>query len=128
MPQNPIRTDYTDRVFGRLTAKRFYCPDGSTKRHWVCECSCGAQVVVTANNLKSGNVRSCGCLRQDSARNAGARRVARMRNSLAAYARRNGVEPAALHYHVRKGRSKQEGVARILQNRNKQHRFSSKTP
>lgn len=125
MPQNPIRTDYTNRVFGRLTAKRFYCPDGSAKRHWVCECSCGAQVVVTANNLKTGNVRSCGCLHRESAKRAGKKRVAKLKDNLAAYARKHGVSPHALHYHVRKGRSKQEGVARILQRRHKQHQITS---
>lgn len=36
------------------------------KRHvvWKCKCSCGNFINVPGNSLKSGNTRSCGCLRR----------------------------------------------------------------
>lgn len=55
--------DLTGRVFGRLTvmqqAPRTY------QTMWACRCSCGADVVVSAVNLKNGHSSSCGCLREE---------------------------------------------------------------
>lgn len=58
----------TGRRFGRLTALK-----GTGKRTagsiiWMCLCACGNFTMVQANNLKNGNTRSCGCLRQDVAK------------------------------------------------------------
>jgi hypothetical protein len=36
--------------------------------HVVCECECGAFVVVGLNKLKNGHTRSCGCLKSDEAK------------------------------------------------------------
>jgi hypothetical protein len=43
------------------------------RRHraaWVCECECGAQVIVTGTDLRLGQVQSCGCMRVDAMRRA----------------------------------------------------------
>lgn len=50
--------------FGRLTVTRL-ASRGPTK-FW-CSCSCGTELIVGASSLKSGNTRSCGCLRSDVA-------------------------------------------------------------
>lgn len=66
--------DLTGRTFSRLTALRphgwvvYYNPNGSTKTSlpsWMCQCSCGKEVVVRANSLLSGNTKSCGCLHKE---------------------------------------------------------------
>lgn len=49
--------------FGRLTvvgeaARR------SGQRYVDCMCACGARVTVAVKNLRSGDVKSCGCLRR----------------------------------------------------------------
>lgn len=61
----PRAADLTGDRFGRLTARRFYRHrDG--RRRWVCECECGGSVDVAVGDLRSGNTRSCGCLRSES--------------------------------------------------------------
>jgi hypothetical protein len=60
MPRKII--DLTGQKFGRLTVVR---RDGSNKHKkaiWFCKCDCGNEKRVTTGNLKSGGVRSCGCL------------------------------------------------------------------
>ena len=33
------------------------------RAQWICECECGNQTVVLGKNLRSGNTKSCGCLK-----------------------------------------------------------------
>ena len=54
--------DLTGQRFGKLTAIR---PTENRKRGsivWECRCDCGGTVYVISSSLRSGNVRSCGCL------------------------------------------------------------------
>ena len=32
------------------------------RKHYICICDCGNKIIVSANNLRSGAVKSCGCL------------------------------------------------------------------
>lgn len=62
--------DLTGQKFNRLTViKRAKNIGKSTA--WYCSCDCGTRdVIVTSDNLKHGNVKSCGCLkRETSAKN-----------------------------------------------------------
>ena len=65
----PEIIDLKDQTFGRLQVKRLY---KGRKFHagafWECECECGNTAIVSASNLKSGNTRSCGCLRSERSR------------------------------------------------------------
>jgi len=59
--------------FGKLTVmfeENEEQPDG--KKLWVahCSCECGKKTIVLVNNLKSGGVRSCGCLQRERASEA----------------------------------------------------------
>lgn len=36
--------------------------------HWYCQCDCGRTKVVAGSSLRSGVIRSCGCLRSEKAR------------------------------------------------------------
>jgi len=66
-----IAIDLTGCVFGRLTvlseADRGPACAGNKygKRRWQCECSCGEQIVVYGNNLRTGKSSSCGCLQKE---------------------------------------------------------------
>lgn len=48
--------------FSRLTVTKFAGQDKHHNSKWVCICSCGNTKIVTGNSLKTGGVKSCGCL------------------------------------------------------------------
>lgn len=54
--------DLTGMKFGRLTVLERAANKGK-KTAWRCKCDCGNSCVVAGNNLRSGEVKSCGCLR-----------------------------------------------------------------
>lgn len=56
------KIDLTDRRFGMLVVKEDSgerTSGGDVK--WVCECDCTKKTIVSANNLKKGFTKSCGC-------------------------------------------------------------------
>ena len=57
------KIDLTGHRFGRLVVIREYGRAKDRQVTWLCRCECGAEVVVKAGNLRSGNTQSCGCLR-----------------------------------------------------------------
>lgn len=61
--------DLTGQVYERLTViKRvddYISPSGDRKVQWLCKCKCGKEVIVTGNNLKNGNIKSCGCYNRE---------------------------------------------------------------
>lgn len=56
--------------YGRLTVVEFDRLQ-NRKTYWKCTCDCGLTVIATGNNLRSGNTKSCGCLRKDTAKETG---------------------------------------------------------
>ncbi|HWY34177.1 MAG TPA: hypothetical protein VNX68_05990 [Nitrosopumilaceae archaeon] len=66
--------DLIGQKFGKLTAIKY---EGirNTRSTYLCECECGGTKIVRASQLKSGAVKSCGCLRsgylKDGIRNLG---------------------------------------------------------
>ena len=52
--------ELTGQKFGKLTAVRVAHKVGGV--HWHCDCDCGGSRVAPGPSLKSGAVRSCGCL------------------------------------------------------------------
>ena len=61
--------DLTGRTFGRL---KVVARAGSKRRpnrtdaQWLCECKCGAEIVVLGLNLLHHNTQSCGCIRREA--------------------------------------------------------------
>lgn len=69
------RSNLTGRKFGRLTVVRQSLADSSQQSLvWECQCDCGNTRTVATGNLTSGNSKSCGCLRVETAITAGLRR------------------------------------------------------
>jgi hypothetical protein len=65
--------DLTNQIFGKLLViKRTEIPENSKYKYnsyWLCQCECGNKKIVTAHSLKSGNTKSCGCLRKKTPHN-----------------------------------------------------------
>ena len=63
--RGPIAEDLTGRTFGELTVlERDFTRKKETA--WKCICTCGNTRTVLASKLKSGRVKSCGCLAKKS--------------------------------------------------------------
>lgn len=60
--------DLTGRRFGFLTVIS-RAPNKGRATVWACKCKCGGYVESRAGDLKSGRVKSCGCIRKNVARN-----------------------------------------------------------
>lgn len=58
------RQDLSGQRFGKLTAMEPAANVGGCTA-WKCVCDCGNEVVVRTGDLRSGNTKSCGCLRRD---------------------------------------------------------------
>jgi hypothetical protein len=56
--------DLTAKIYGRLAVVS-RGPNIKTCVAWNCVCSCGKKVLKRAQELRNGNVSSCGCLRRD---------------------------------------------------------------
>lgn len=67
----PEKIDLTGQRFGRLLVIREYGRTKDGKVLWLCRClgkngdDCGNEVVVDGRNLRRGDTRSCGCLRDE---------------------------------------------------------------
>lgn len=76
----------TGQRFGRLVVLhqaesrkiQTFMPEGgsyiNSKTMWHCRCDCGREKDIEAQALRTGNTRSCGCLRREASR---ARNLAR---------------------------------------------------
>ena len=67
------KIDLTGQPFGRLIVIREDGRSKDGKVTWLCRClgkngdDCGKEVVVRSNDLRSGNTKSCGCMRREQA-------------------------------------------------------------
>ena len=59
------KIDLTGQPFGRLIVIREYGRDKNGHVLWLCKCECGREVVVSGDNLRSENTKSCGCLQRE---------------------------------------------------------------
>ena len=61
--------DLTGQKFGRWTvinrAENKVLPSGQKRTMWHCQCDCGNEKDVSADSLKSGQSKSCGCFHKD---------------------------------------------------------------
>lgn len=57
--------DLTGQKFGRLTVVKRAENTKDNKAQWLCECECGNTKIVRSVSLKSGDTKSCGCIREN---------------------------------------------------------------
>jgi len=55
----------TGKRFGRLTVIRWNDQGEHSTQGWECKCDCGNTIFTTGYKLKSGMVKSCGCLHRE---------------------------------------------------------------
>lgn len=53
--------DIAGRRFGHLLVIHRAGRASDRRAMWLCTCDCGARIIVSGNNLRSGNSQSCGC-------------------------------------------------------------------
>jgi hypothetical protein len=61
------RLDLTGETYGRLTVRKYAGKDKNGRLTWECVCTCGTVVVKYTMLLRTGKVRSCGCLQSEVA-------------------------------------------------------------
>jgi hypothetical protein len=59
------RLDLSGHKYGMLTVVTLTAPTGHARKRaaWLCRCDCGVTTTVQEHRLKTGNTKSCGCLR-----------------------------------------------------------------
>ena len=69
MPGKPTNK-LSGKRYGRLTVLGIAPKEiwRNKNSHWICECVCGQQRIISGADLKSGNVNSCGCLKREKIR------------------------------------------------------------
>lgn len=60
--------DIKGQKFGRLVVLEKAGVNRSRNILWLCECCCGNKTIVSANHLRSGHTKSCGCLQKEVVR------------------------------------------------------------
>lgn len=59
--------DEVGNKYGRLTViERTGTKYDSSYAAWLCKCECGETTIVTGSHLRTGSVRSCGCLHRET--------------------------------------------------------------
>jgi hypothetical protein len=73
---NKLISIMVGKKFSKLTVLNFSCIRNG-KSYWKCKCDCDNEVIVSMNNLKSGAIKSCGCLRTNKYKSgeAGLRKI-----------------------------------------------------
>ena len=57
--------DYVGERFGRLIVIKRAENNKFNQVQWLCKCDCGNEKIVSANNLRNKQTRSCGCLKKE---------------------------------------------------------------
>lgn len=60
------RIDITGIRYGRLVPLYRVENDKYGRSAWMCQCDCGNRKVISANDMRSGKIRSCGCLERQN--------------------------------------------------------------
>lgn len=58
-----IRLNLKGSKFGRLKVIQYVGRNKSGGAQWLCQCDCGNKKIINGGDLRSGNTKSCGCLR-----------------------------------------------------------------
>lgn len=71
IPERVLRRDETGNAYGRLRVIKEHASRKRGQINWLCQCECGSLHIVCGGDLRSGGVKSCGCLRRERAASIG---------------------------------------------------------
>jgi hypothetical protein len=57
--------DLTGQKYGRLTCVKEAGRNKCGQVLWECRCDCGNRTLATTNDLRTGNTKSCGCIKRE---------------------------------------------------------------
>ena len=75
----PRKENLIGKTFNRLTVIK-EAPSKNKKTYWICKCECGNIIEVRADQLKSGNTKSCGCLNTEKRSKLGKNNIKNISN------------------------------------------------
>ena len=85
--------EWIDKRFGRLAVTDFVHAEAPTRGWlWVCKCDCGNIKVLRPSEVKSGKIRSCGCLHDEVCSKKATKFVNRVVDHKRLYSIYNGIK------------------------------------
>ena len=63
--RNSTQESLIGKVYGRYTVISQIDEDGRLRDRWLCRCECGTEKAVGGKPLRTGNTKSCGCLKAE---------------------------------------------------------------
>lgn len=66
-----IKNNLLNQKFNKLTCIKYVGRKGKKSRHtyWLFKCECGKEKIINGQHVKSGRIRSCGCLQKEVGKN-----------------------------------------------------------
>lgn len=105
-------TEWLNSKFGRLTVIDFAHAEAPARGwNWVCRCECGVVKVLRPFEVKSGKIRSCGCLHDEVCAQKATKFVNRTIDNKRLYSIYNGIKKRC--YRVAEPRYKDYGARGI---------------
>ena len=62
--------DISGQKWNRLEAIRFVCKDSGNNARWLFKCDCGKEHEARGSEVRSGKIKSCGCLNTERSKEA----------------------------------------------------------
>lgn len=61
--------DMSGTRVGRLLVLEKHGTNSDGRVTWLCACDCGSMPIVSGKHMRAGEIKSCGCLKKDTAAN-----------------------------------------------------------
>ncbi len=96
----PTNIDIMGMRFGRLRVIGCVGKDKNHKYIWQCECDCGNETQVRANDLRQEKIKSCGCLHRETSSKNGRAGLGRQGNRKKFVGEMSGVYYSQLRHNA----------------------------
>lgn len=97
---NNIKEDLVGQRFSHLVVLSML-KNKKGKPKWLCACQCGKKIIVNTSDLKSGKIKSCGCLQYVKGRNIKDLTQQRFNRLIALYPTEKRTHNCSVYWHCR---------------------------